>query len=268
MNKTIISLLFYALIVTTPGYSKKIILNLGINNIEAYPDFRGNSDELLTPPGISVEVLIQAAKDIGIELNILRYPTKRLFSTLQDGHLDAICCMSYQDARTEIGHFPLLKEKIDKKKRISEFSYYFYIFKNNHISWDGKKLAGVELIGANRGFSIVKDLKKLGYQVNEVNTNEQNLQMLIKQRIQTYAGQNKTVDPMIANNPMYKNIIRLNPPIKSKPYYLMFSKQFIKKHSQIAEEMWTRISKIRNSVRIKRIDFYTDNFKDLVNSKK
>lgn len=268
MNKIIISILFYTLVIITPAYSKKVILNLGINNIEVYPDFRGTSDKLLSPPGISIEVLIQAAKDIGIELNIQRYPTKRLFSTLQDGHLDAICCMSYQNSRTEIGHFPLIKGKVDKKRRISEFSYYFYILKNKQISWDGKELSGVELIGANRGFSVVKDLKKLGYQVNEVNTNEQSLQMLLRQRIQTYAGQNKTVDPMIANNPVYKNIIRLNPPIKSKPYYLMFSKQFIQNHSKIAEKMWTRIGEIRDSVRMQRIDFYTDNFKNLADLKK
>ena len=50
---------------------------------------------------------------------------------------------------------------------------------------EGGALMAVELIGANRGFSVVKDLKKLGYQVNEVNTNEQSLQMLLRQRIQT-----------------------------------------------------------------------------------
>ena len=200
MKRIIIFILFFLISGTTPSYSKKIILNLGINDIEVYPDFRGNTDKLLDPPGITVEVLIQAARDIGIELNIHRYPTKRLFTTLQDGKLDAICCMSYQQSRLEIGSFPASGGKVDIQRRISEFSYYFYTLKDTHISWDGKILSGVKLIGANRGFSVVKDLRKLGYAVTEVNKNEQNLQMLIRDRIQAYAGQNKTVDPMIANN--------------------------------------------------------------------
>lgn len=45
----------------------------------------------------------------------------------------------------------------------------------------------------------------------------------------------------------FKRIVKVTPPIKTKPYYLMLSHQFVKKHPQLAEKIWDTIEIIRES---------------------
>jgi polar amino acid transport system substrate-binding protein len=67
-------------------------------------------------------------------------------------------------------------------------------------------------------------------------------------RILVYAAQDGTIDPVIASNKRYKNLIKIGPPIKTKEYYFIFSHQYYKNNKKMAHRIWNRIETVRSSV--------------------
>ena len=43
----------------------------------------------------------------------------------------------------------------------------------------------------------------------------------------------------------FKNLLKVKPPIKTKPYYLMISHQFSQQHPQLSEKIWDAIEELR-----------------------
>lgn len=46
----------------------------------------------------------------------------------------------------------------------------------------------------------------------------------------------------------FKTIKKLTPPLKTKPYFLMLSHQFVKKHPIVAEEIWDMVEQVREQI--------------------
>jgi len=208
----------------------------------------GIGPEVGNPPGIGVDIIFQVANDLNIKLLIERKPNKRIHGYLRLGKYDASGFYSYKKERMKEGKYPTKDGKLDKDKRVYVLGYYMYALKNSSVSWDGKKLTGATVVGANMGYSVVGDLNELGIPVSEVISTKQNLEKLLKGRIQAYAAQDGTIDPIIASYKQYQNIIKIGPPIKTKEYYFMFSHQFYDKNKKLAHKIWDRIEYVRESV--------------------
>ncbi len=233
---------------------QNIILSIGLQDNDGFPLVMGKGENIGEPPGIGVDIMLRVALDLGLTLNIKRMPNKRVHGYLQSGFFDGSGFYSFKKERLKEGRFPMKDGKLDKDKRIDVISYYFYGLKDSAVSWDGKNITDAYLVGANMGYSIVGDLKARGITVNEAKSTRQNLDMLLKGRIQAYAAQDKTIDPMIASHKKYKHIIKIGPPIKTKEYYFVFSHQYYDKNPEMALKIWDRIEIVRDSV----INFYKE----------
>ena len=83
-------------------------------------------------------------------------------------------------------------------------------------------------IGAQLGFSIVDDLKKLGAPVKESRPTKQLMEMLMFERIIGLATFEFVGDAYLRKFPdMFQKIVKVDPPLKRKAYYLMLSHPFV-----------------------------------------
>ncbi len=227
-----------------------------------YPSVLGSGDHISNPPGIYIELIKQVAEDIGMDVIFKRYPTKRLHQYLQENSINALCCMSYKIKREHEGAYPKKDNKPDGSKRIATKSYNFFT-KDPKVRWDGSVLKNVQNIGAMRGYSIVSDLKRKGYNVSELDDLESGVKMLLAGRIQAFADNSITLELEIANRYKYEGIKKLSPVIKSKEYYIVFSKQYEKSNREMTTKFWKRLSEIRDSFYRDRLPFYFDAYSEL-----
>lgn len=245
MRNIVISFILFIFIGTLS--EAKTTLNLGFSDVDAPPFQRGNGTKLFSPPGISIEIIDEVAKNLDFEVKYKRYPNNRVLFFLENGQLDGAFIYSHKPQREFSGVYPKNGNSIDSSRRIATISYYFYTLKGSEVTWDGKTLSGKNLmVGANMGYSVISNLKKLGVRVVEAKTNEQNIEMLNLKRISAYAGQDSTIDPFLRMYKHDENIKKLSPAIITKPYYLLFSHQFFEKNEDLARKIWDEISKIRD----------------------
>ncbi|NQY94877.1 MAG: transporter substrate-binding domain-containing protein [Campylobacteraceae bacterium] len=252
MQKPIFNLFFgylLALVLIYPSSVSSnmnpITMTIAYSEVDSFPFQVGKGTKIGTPPGFTIEIIKQAAKDIGIKVVFVRYPNKRVLISLSRGEVDGAGIYSFKKERLISGLYPMKNGKLNDANRIGTIGYYFYKLKSSPLKFDGKTLSGHEQkIGANRGYSIVDDLKNMGIPVSEVSSTIQNFKMLQLKRISGVANQNIDADPLIEAYG-YTNIEKLLPAIKSKPYFLMLGHRFVEKYPLVSKKLWNRIGEIR-----------------------
>lgn len=154
----------------------------------------------------------------------------------------------FKEERLQSGQYPMKDGQPDSNRRIITISYYVYKMKDSLLDWDGTQFLNLNgAIGANTGYSIVGDLRNKGIEVEEAKETEQNFEKLQLGRIAGYATQDITADRLIASG-QYGEVVKVPTPLATKDYFLMFSNQFMEEHADIAEQLWTKIGELRDSV--------------------
>ncbi len=236
----------YATLLLSSAASQE--LRIGYSDQELPPFLMGAGNEQPNPPGIHIELINQVAKELGMTVKYVRQPTKQGQNLIKNGTLDAYFSLSYQKERLVLGQFPMKNGKPDGVRRMHSLSYYLYKLKTNPISYDGKKIKNVSMaIGANLGYSIAEDIRKMGYAVEEVKSTDSNLKKLQLGRLCAFAGQDADTDALIEGNE-YKSIVKIPIPLASKDYFLVFSNQFVEQHGDVANRFWTKLGQIRERV--------------------
>lgn len=200
-------------------------------------------------PGLTVDMLKIVGKNLGLDIEFKRLPWKRCLKNLASGTVDGAFQASFKEKRKAFGQYPNKDGKIDPSRQVATMSYYLYKKKGTNVTWDGKTLfTDGKQVGAVLGFSIVSDLEKLGVVVDQGKSTELNLKKVLKNRMPATCELSTEADFKInANKEAFKDIVKMEPPIKVKPYYLMLSHQFIKKNPKLAEKIWDEIKKVVNS---------------------
>ena len=223
-------------------------LTLAYSEIEAFPIQMGNSNQVTEPPGLAVDLLREVAKQLNLELTLLRYPNNRVLKELADNRIDGAFCYSFNPERAAIARYPMQGGLIDHNARITTIAYHLYTRPNDPLMWDGTQLSQLnDAIGLNAGFSILNELNVLGVPVEETVGNPQNLRKLALGRIQAFAGQDITTDPLIASG-KYGAFRKLPVPLSTKDYFLLLSNDFVASQPELANALWQTIGKLRSSV--------------------
>ncbi len=237
--------LFCCLLLPT-AQAVPLTLTLAYADIESFPYQAGNGIEPANPPGIAVELIQQAAADLGIKVNFLRMPVRRVLSEMEEGHVDGGFIYSYNSDRIRNGVYPLLDGKPDRSRRLATLHYVLYRRMHDKVSWDGNQFSHLSTpLGANTGYSVVADLRRQGVNVEEARSTAQNIQKLRSGRLDAYVAQAIVVDAYLAGAKI-TDIEKIAPPVSSKDYFLMFSHQFYASNSQLAEALWKHLGEIRD----------------------
>ncbi len=208
----------------------------------------GEGYEVANPPGLALEVINAAAHSLGIEVNYVRLPNKRVLQELKSGNLDGCFIFSYNTERAKFARYPMAVGKPDGRRRIATLGYYFYKLRDQPLEWDGSRLYSPhQKVGAHLGFSIVRDLGKLNIEVSELKTSEQLFGMLKERRLLAVAIQDTMADAFIYAHHI-QNVEKVLPAIKTKDYFLAFNHKFAQENPELVHRIWEAIAAVRDKI--------------------
>ena len=211
------------------------------------PYYTGTSD-VVDPvtPGVSVELLQEAAKAAGIEIKFVRMPWVRCLKSLQRGDVDVIFNSSFKEDRLEIGVYPMVGDKADSTRRIATISYALYRLKGSGVAFTGTSITGLGdgPVGASTGYSIIEDLGRLGVKTEEAADTMANFKKLASKRIPAVAAQDVQAAPLLGEFPTIEKVMPL---LVSKDYFVMASHQFYNSRRDVAERLWAKIAEVRET---------------------
>lgn len=242
--------IFFLLFLSAGTNCKEFIdLTIAYENKEQPPYYLGNTENILeNSPGIAVEMIKRLEIYIPeIKIKFKRYPWLRCLTYLQHGVVDGIFNASFKKERLKVGAYPYKNNQVDPSKRITTISYSLYKLKTSEFIFDElSQMKEKPMVGATRGYSIVGDLRKQGILVDESKSTQNAFNKLLKGRNIAVAAQDVTGDYLLSKySEKFHHIVKVSPPITTKPYYLMLSNQFIKKHPELSEKIWRTIATIR-----------------------
>lgn len=204
--------------------------------------------------GLTTALVKMAEKQLGGgKLEILPLPWKRCLEEVKAGDINGIIKISYTPERAaELCVFPMAGEKADATKRLLNDTYSIYRLKGSAVTWDGKVLVADGRVGAQSGFSVVKQLQSLGAKVDDgTRSADDNLKKLIEGRVVAVALQSEEGDISVAASPDALKIEKITPVLVEKPYFVTFSKQFYAKEPGYAKKVWDAIATARESAEYK-----------------
>ncbi len=213
-----------------------------------FPYYLGQTSQVLTHnPGAIVELIwLLEGKIPGLKIELVRFPWKRCLRNLKAGYVDAVFNSSFKEERRQFGQYPMKNGVVDSDRRITTMSYYFYKKKETAFSWNGKTVSDTSMnIGAPLGFSIVDDLNQMNLNVIETHATLSNLQKLLRDMVRVVALQDITGDYYLKHFNQFKGLVKVQPAVKTKPYYLMISHQFKEKNDELSEKIWDALAKLR-----------------------
>jgi polar amino acid transport system substrate-binding protein len=224
------------------------VLHVAYEDKTQFPYYMGDTERVLEKPGAAVELVKLLEERVpGLRIQFSRYPWKRCLAMLETGQVDGIFNASYNPERARIGEYPWKSGQVDPSRRLTTISYHLYALPDADLGWNGEAFEDPDLeIGAPLGYSIVKDLEHLGVSVMRVRSSRQSLQLLIAGRVHAVALQSVTADFLLSRNadPL-PGIVRIDPPLKTKPYYLILSQEFKAANPELAEQIWNAIGELR-----------------------
>lgn len=235
--------------------TKQTIVSL-VYETKANPPFYFSQDQESPNnlPGASLELFDLVGQNLGIKFTYTRRPWARALEELKDNKFDGIFNASYKDERKQYGVYPMIDGQPDASKITLNQSYVFYKRKQDSIDWNGKELTHFNgLVGTIIGYSINDDMKSMGLKVDQASSQLINLNKLALGRVKLIADIDTMNDGYLKRLEQLQGIEKLSPPIKTKAYYLVFSHHFFNAHPQLANSIWTEISKIRKTNKFNEI---------------
>lgn len=224
-------------------------ITLAYSDVESFPFQMGNGTSVASPPGLSIDVIEQAALLLNLNIEYVRLPGKRVLNQIRAGQVDGGFIFSYNQERAKYASYPMKAQQADSSLRIATLDYSFYKLKEHPLEWDGDKLnsTGDMPVGAHGGFSVTRKLKAKQISTLEMESTGKLFEMLNKKRLAAIAIQSNIANSYIAQNRL-TNIEKVAPPISTKDYYLIFSHDFARQNPDLVQSIWTVISEVRDGV--------------------
>lgn len=237
----------------------ELTLRLGYSDKESAIFLVGDGATIPEKPGIAVEMVEAAAKSCAVAVNFARYPGGRLLALASENTIDGVVMLSFNRERMSIAAYPMKGDAADPDYQIASLSYAFYVRSDSGVTWNGMEITGLtKPIGANFGWSIVEDLKKDGLAVEPAKDTANNFNKLLGGRIDAVAMHVTIGDAYLTHHGLNAQVKRLEPPISTKPYYLVLSRAWHDSHPEVAQCLWQSIADQRRQDMPALLERYRD----------
>lgn len=251
--KLISKLITLSLILWIPlsAHAEKTV-TLTYENVDSFP--------WTMKDGSGIDMILLAMTDEAlpeVSFKYIQTPWKRCLDNIKSGTTEGCFTASFKEARKEFGYYPgtHTSDSADPSLQLHASSYSLYVRNDSNIDVTGSmEIAGLTgKIAAPRGYSIGDDLAKAGYEVdsNAANT-ANNFKKLAAGRVDAVAALTLNGDNILAKDAALSSGIKvISTPLVNKPYYLMFSKQFVDGNKELAEKIWSKAAELRESQEFK-----------------
>ncbi|RXJ66468.1 hypothetical protein CRV08_12680 [Halarcobacter ebronensis] len=236
--------------------AQTISINVICEDKQIYPYILEDTKIAKNSPGITIEILKSLEKELNVKFKFNRVQSLRAHKILHSNQADMLLFASYLKNREEIGVYPKNSlNELNNNLKAMDLSYVLYTLKDSNLNWDGKNFINLYgKIGATQGYSIVDFLKNNNVLVSENSSNLGDVRKLIAKRIQGFVNQESKIDPYLKKNPKYAEVIKkIEIPIVTKPYFIVFSHKFYKKNSALADKIWALLADHKNNPKYKSI---------------
>lgn len=203
--------------------------------------------------GLSQDLILMAAQHIQPQLEIEMLPIAwpRCLKLLENGQMDGAFSTSYMPARLDYAVFPSKADgQADPTRRLSSLSYSLYVGKAAKIEWNGRKLRNLNgPIGIQHGFSIGQLIAELGAEAKPLSRDiRELLRHVAAGHVEAAALQTFQADLELSRDKVLADQVQKLPQILTeKNYYLSFSRQFYRRHTDLVQQFWQSLQTQRES---------------------
>ncbi|WP_163833814.1 substrate-binding periplasmic protein [Spartinivicinus ruber] len=207
------------------------------------PHYLGEGFTPSHSPGITPDLLNLIALRLKYKIEYRRYPWSRCLSMLGKNQVDAVFHASFKPERLKLGVFPMKDGQPDSFKKVHRKAYVLYKLKGSDLTWDGKQFQNLDgVIGATYKYSIVDQLRTMGLVVDEAYNAEMNFRKLVGGRLVGVVDLENIADFMLSvRSDRFSQVVKVQPPISVKDYYIIFSHHFYQENTQLVEKIWNEI---------------------------
>ncbi len=232
----------FALLLSFNLFATPANLKIAYANVESFPYFLQRSHQVPPNPGVSVEIIQMVCDELNINAQLQRLPGKRVLRQIGMHAVDGAFLFSFKKERSKLGIYPLLDSQPNSTYKMDTISYFFYKLKDSPASWKQGKLNNSDSVGVNLGYAVISDIKKMNVVIKEVRSSVELVKILLNNRVSIVAAQEY---PFERNWGAHKGKIeKLYPPIRTKDYFFIFSRQFSQNNPKFVQEFWKKIREV------------------------
>lgn len=217
------------------------------------PSERMTHDE--TRPGYLVELFNRIEPLANVKFEYIFANWDQVLRLIRTSRVEAGFNSSFKAERAIYGAYPMKDGEPDPSRATIRYAYSLFTYGESGISWDGQTVNGLTgPIGIEKGAAIISTLKNLELPVKEIKTYESMVSLLAGRRLQAIAAVDDHLELAAKKNGhRFGDIKKLTPPLQTRVGYLMFSKRFCDKSTDICEAIWDGIRTVKNSDEYKAV---------------
>jgi polar amino acid transport system substrate-binding protein len=199
--------------------------------------------------GLDNNLLEMAAIRSGVKIEMQALPWKRCLADIGYGLMAGGFSASYNQERASFAAYPMAQDKPDAKRRVRTDGYSLFRLVGSPVSWDGRQIQNLSgPVGAQLGYSVAADLRKLGADVEESpGVPELQLRKLLVKRVQLAALLTVEGDALLDDAEFAGKIEKLSTPLTEKPYFLIINRDYYEKNKKSVDDLWAAVATVRDS---------------------
>ena len=239
------------------SYANEKRVRLCLENLQLYPYSTGKEQTDKKEAGALVDIIIEAHKKKGIELEIIRRPWKRCLMDTRSGKVDATAAVLWSEERDKIYAFPKKANKPHPQNYLWSPEYVVITNKASNVRYKNGNLLNHKYgLSAPEGYLITSKLISKGISRGHEFGPSRGVSLVAINRIDGYVIERQIGRYFIAKEKLEDKLLINKDPFHVDKFYFVFSKSFQQEHSKLTEEIWDNIAMIRNQKGKNLIDYY------------
>nr|WP_315486299.1 transporter substrate-binding domain-containing protein [uncultured Undibacterium sp.] len=200
--------------------------------------------------GLNLELLKRVERRLGENFELISKPWKRCLEEVRTGVQDGLIGSAVAPERLQFSVFPSMADgSTDRTAALNEDQAKVYIRQNSKANWDGQNLTDVrQAIVVQRAYFVGSLLKKQGFQIKEVRSIQEALELLAKGAADLAILQGVEAEDLVKYDSNIKGKIRsAETSFVSLPMYLPVNRKTYTHDPRRIEAIWNAIREIRAS---------------------
>ncbi len=234
------------LMIALPAHAAPPLLRICVDAQSHLPFINGKGE------GLTGRLIRKAAQQSGIAVSFVARPVTRCREEIRAGVSDAFPTTPFTPSLTPFMAFPMRqgKAEADPERAVLVARAMVFRRKGSKVDWDGTRFTGLERpVLVPFGAALLVDrLMAMQLPVDDKGkTLAGSFAKLIAERGDAVVGAEHSGLAQLAIPPMSEKIDMLPIPFSEEPYYMAVSQAFYAANPGKMEQLWTAISRIRNS---------------------
>lgn len=206
--------------------------------------------------GMHIETIRSSLNTMNLSYEFIPAPWKRCLKGVEKGRYDAIATASFNQDRAAYLWYPSDASALISTARVGQVQYNIIVHSSSNFQYDNGLTEVPQPVRVPRDYSIGKDLKAMGIEIDDSSLNDlQNLKRLVREKNGAVIALPSLVTWANQHEEFAGKIKLIEKPLKSKSYFLVFSKKGQINADQ-AQAIWQQIQAARENAQFKEYNSY------------